>query len=811
MPAIASLLRDIRYGVRVLLKSPAFFIAAVLILALGIGANTVMFSVVNAVVVRPLPFLDAGRLVRVWHVPPPVQFPGAKTFAVSPANYLDWRAQNDVFERMAIYTGGRPSLTGPGLSPDAVRAGIVSVDFFDVLGVKPIRGRVFEVGEDEPGRDAVVVLGESLWQTRFGGDPAIVGRSIVVNARPRTVVGIVADSQAFPAETRLWLPLAFSAEQRAVRGIHDFTVIARLKPNATVAQAQAEMNTISQRLEQEYPADNTGWGAIVVPLRDDIVGEAKTALLVLLGAVGFVMLIASANLANLLLAKTLGRSKEIAIRTALGAGRGQVVQQILCETLLLGLTGGALGLLFAKSSLAAIVTFVAQELPRADEINLDGRVLAFTFAVSMTAGVIAGLAPAWRLARTNINDALKQGLRQSATGSGERRVRNALVVSEVTLALVLLVGAGLLIRTIGMLRAVDPGFDPRNVLTVVLVAPPPKYPTPADWTRFFDRVVERVRALPGVEDAAAIDSLPMTGGSTQPVAAEGEPARPMSEQPEVAVRRIMPGYLRATRTRLVAGRDFTEADVADRSPVVLVSESMARQFWPGQNPLGKRLTLTFRPGIVREVVGVMGDVKLRGLDVSEPIAALYTPFAQTPGALLTLVVRTVVPPTNVGPSIAAAVHEIDPEMPVLNMRTLDEVVGASIAQQRFVMQLLGAFAALALFLAAIGIYSVLSYTVRQRVQEIGIRMALGAPAWAVVRMVVVEGIKPTLLGVVLGVAGALALGRLISTMIFGVTAHDTATLATVATIITLVGAVASLVPAYRATRIDPLLALRDEQ
>jgi putative ABC transport system permease protein len=806
---IESLLRDVRYGFRTLAKSPGFAMVAVLILGLGIGADTVMFSVVNAVIVRPLPFRDADRIVRVWHVPPAQQFPGMTRFSVSPANYLDWRAENNVFDVMAVYGIRTASLTGSGQPPDAFRAGLVSVDFFRVLGIKPSLGRVFDAGEDEPGKDDAVVLGESLWRTRFGGDPGLVGRTTLVNGRPRTVVGVVPDSLAFPSEARLWIPLAWSPQQRAIRGIHDFTVIARVKPNVDVQRAQAQMSAISHSLEQRYPVDNTGWGALVLSLQDDIVGDARRPLLILLGAVGFVLLIASANLANLFLARMLGRSTEIAVRTALGASRRRVVQQLLCETVLLGLMGGGVGLLLARSSLRAIVTFVAQELPRASEIDLDGRVLAFAFLASTAAGIVAGLAAAWRLTRANLQDALKQGLTRTASGSGERRVRNALVVSEVALALVLLVGAGLLIRSLGMLRAVDPGFDPRNVLTMSLGLPQAKYATPPDWARFFQQALERIRAVPGVETAAAIDSLPMTGGSTQPVAIAGEPARPMSEQPEVAVRRLTPGYLRATRTRLLAGRDFTDADTADRPAVILVSESMARQFWPNQSPLGKRLTLTFVPGVIREVVGVVGDVKLRGLDVTEPVAALYVPFRQGPSPGLSLVVRTLVPPQSVVQSVAAAIHEVDAELPLIGVRTLDGVVGMSIAQQRFAMQLLAGFAALALLLAAVGIYSVLSYTVGQRVSEIGIRMALGAPARDVVVMIVIEGITPTLIGVALGLASALALGGVMSTLVFGVTARDGTTLAAVAIIIILVGLAASLLPAYRATRVDPLIALRD--
>ena len=808
-PGLSSLVQDLRYGTRMIRRGPGFALLVVVILGLGVAVNTVMFSVVNAVVVRPLPFPQADRLVRVFHVPPPAQFPGATRFAVSPANYLDWNAQNSVFERMSIYADGNATLTGRGEEPQAVPQELVSAEYFDVLGISPLTGRLFQRGDDKSGTDDNIVIRESLWRTRFGGDPAIVGRSIIVNARPRTVIGVVANALAV-GRVQMWSPLVLSPELRALRGIHDFAVVARLKPTVTVARAQAEMDTISKRLERQYPVDNTGWGAIVLPMHDEIVGDARFALLVLLGAVGFVMLIASANLANLLLAKTVGRSKEIAVRAALGASRRRVVQQILCETMLLGLISGAFGLLLAQASLSAIVTYIAGTIPRTSEIALDARVMLFTLGVSLVAGIIAGLAPAWRLTRPNIQGTLNQGLTRTATGAHDRRLRHALVVSEVALALVLLAGAGLLIRTVGTLRAVDPGFDRHNVLAVVVALPPAKYPKPEERMRFANQIVERLRALPGVEAASAIDSLPMTGGSTQPVAIEGGPAQVMSKQPEVAVRRIMPGYLRATGMRVIAGRDFTDADSADRQPVVLVSEAMARQFWPNENPVGKRLTLTFRPGVVREVVGMVSDVKIRGLDVAEPVSTLYTPFAQSQIGLISLVVRTTVPPTAVTSSVGAAVRDIDADLPLLGVRTLDEVVGASMAQQRFAMELLGSFAALALLLAAIGIYSVLSWTVRQRVREIGIRRALGAPTQDVIRMVVIEGLKPALWGVALGLVSALALGRLMTALVFGVSPHDAATLSSVSIILTLCAATATLLPAYRATRVDPVVALRDE-
>jgi putative ABC transport system permease protein len=808
-PKLASLVQDIRYAGRIIRRSPGFSVLVVVILGLGVAVNTVMFSVVNAVVVRPLPFPESDRLVRVFHVPPPAQFPGATRFAVSPANYLDWRAQNGVFERMSIYGDGSATLTGPGQEPQAVPELIVSSEYFDVLGVRALSGRLFQRGDDESGKDDNVVIRESLWRTRFGGDLAIIGRSIIVDSRPRTVIGVVPNARTL-GRVQLWSPLVLNPQLRALRGIHDFEVVARLKPDVSIARAQAEMDAISKRLERQYPVDNTGWGAIVVPMQDEIVGDTRFALLVLLGAVGFVMLIASANLANLLLAKTVGRSKEIAVRAALGASRRRVVQQILCETMILGLISGAVGLLVAQLSLTSIVTYITGTIPRTSEITLDARVMLFTLGVSLVAGVIAGLAPAWRLTRPNIQGTLNQGLTRTATSAHDRRLRNGLVVSEVALALVLLVGAGLLIRTVGTLRGVDPGFDRSNVLAAVVALPPAKYPRPENRARFARDVVERVRALPGVEGASAIDSLPMTGGSTQPVAIEGGPAQVMSKQPEVAVRRIMPGYLRTTGMRLIAGRDFTDADTATSQPVVMVSEAMARQFWANENPVGKRLTLTFRPGVVREVVGVVSDVKLRGLDVVEPVSTLYAPFAQGQIGLISLVVRTSVPPSTVTASVGAAIHELDRDLPLLGVRTLDEVVGASMAQQRFAMELLGAFAALALLLAAIGIYSVLSWTVRQRVREIGIRRALGAPTADVVRMVVIEGLKPALVGVAIGLVSALALGRLMTALVFGVTPHDVATLSSVSAILTLCAVTATLVPAYRATRVDPVVALRDE-
>jgi predicted permease len=518
------------------------------------------------------------------------------------------------------------------------------------------------------------------------------------------------------------------------------------------------------------------------------------------------MLIACANTANLLLARATGRSKEIAVRAALGAERGRMIQHLLSEAMLLAVAGGLAGLLLARASFGGLAALAARELPRAGDIALDGQVLAYTVLVALATGVLAGLVPAWRATSRNLHDALKIGVSRTTGIAGERGVRRVLIVSEVALAFVLLVGAGLLIHTLAMLQGGDPGINPRNVLTMTVAVPPEQYKTPADRQRFFDEAIRRIRALPGVEATSMIDSLPTQGGSMQPVAIAGEPPRAMSEQPEVPVRRVMPDYLRASGTRLLEGRDFSDADTADRPAVTLVSESFARRFWPNQDPLGKALTLTLRSDTVRRVVG---DVKLTGLD-TQPGASVYIPLAQETAVRLSLLVRAAVPPAALSRSIASAIHGVDPDLPLTDVMTMDEVLGDSIARQRLTMKLLAAFAALALLLAAVGIYSVLSYTVRQRVQEIGVRMALGAPIASVLRMVVVEGMKPTVAGIVIGIAAAMALGGVMSALVYGITPHDGATFVSVALIIMVVGAVASLVPAYRATRVDPLVALRDE-
>jgi putative ABC transport system permease protein len=813
---MTGLLQDLRYALRQLRKNPQFTALALLIVALGIGANTAIFSVVNAVLLRPLPFPQSERLVQVWHVPPAASFHGMSTFSVSPANYLDWLDQSRGFEQMAIYGRNSFNLTNQS-QPEAVMAAKVSSAFFSVLRVHPLLGRAFIPEEDQSGRDHVVLISQAFWQSHCGSNPNIVGQKIILDQQGYTVVGVMPAKFFFPApdtewQPQVWTPLGWTDKDRAVRGNHNYLVIGRLKPEISLKQAQAEMNTISRRLEQQYPADDRGWGAVVVPLRDQLVGEVRPALLILLGAVAFVLLIACANLANLLLAKTLAKSKEIAIRTALGASRIRVLRQVLSETIVLALLGGTFGLLLAHIGIVSIVSFLSAKLPRAGEIGLDGKVLGFTFAMSIVTGVLAGLAPAWRLTKSNVNEQLKQGSGRTGSDQGGNRTRSALVVAEIALSLTLLISAGLMVRSLWRLRNVDPGFDPHNLLTLTLDLPPVKYAEPTQQRGFVDEVLRRVRVLPGVDSAGAIDALPLSGnGSTQPIAVEGRPSVEMSEQPEVAVRTITPGYIHATRVAMLKGRDFSEADAADKPAAILVSESLAERFWPNENPIGKHLTLSFFPGRSREVVGVVGDVKQDGLDVTERIATLYVPLAQTPNHRgLSLVVRTGSNRVNLVSAVTDAVHQVDGEEPVVDVMTMDEILSGSVAQQRFNMLLLAAFAGLALFLAAVGIYGVLSYAVKRRLQEIGIRMALGAARGDVLRMILGQGLRLAFMGVCIGLVASLGLTRFLTSQLFEVKASDPLTLTGVSLLLVVVALAACYLPARRATKVEPTVALRYE-
>ncbi|HTC75981.1 MAG TPA: ABC transporter permease [Edaphobacter sp.] len=812
-----ALLQNLKFALRLLRKSPGYALVAILIMALGIGANTAIFSVVHAVLLEPLPFRDADRLVQIWHTPPQKSFPGITRFAVSPANFLDWQKQNHVFDRMAIYGGAGYDLTGAG-KPEAIRASTVSPDFFSVLGVQPLHGRVFLPEENDPGRNHEVILSFKFWQTHYASDPNAVGKSINLDGEPHTIVGVMGPKMVKPGFAQLWVPLALTPKEASVRGNHNLLSIARLKPGVTLSQAQTEMNTISQRLEESYPEDDKGWGANLNSMREETVGDVRPALLMILGAVAFVLLIACANVANLILARTFARRKEIAIRTAMGATRARIVQQLLGESIIISLCGGALGLVAANYGIQLLIKFFADKLPRIGDIGLNAPVLAFTFALSIATGILSGLLPAWSMTKGDVNEALKQGLGRTDTDSGTGKTRSALVVIEVALSLVLLIGAGLMLRSLWNLQTIDPGFDEHNVLTLTVMVNKHQFTDPTQQSQFFDSVLQRIRTLPGVDSAGAVDNLPLQGGSNQPVAIEGHPAVAMSEQPEVSVRVTTPGYLRTMHIPLLEGRDLSASDTANSAGVVLISQSMAKQFWPKESPIGHHLKLTFFPDKDRTIVGVVGDVKQTGLDSSAGIATLYWPLAQISGSTtapwrsypFSLAVRTTVPPQTLSNAVADAIRQVNPDVPVDDVMTLEDFVGETLTQHSFNMQLLAIFGLLALVLCAIGIYSVLAYSVKRGMKEIGLRLAFGASLRDVARHVVVQGMKPTLAGIVIGLLASFFLGRLVASMIYGVSTRDLATFFAVTLILIVVALAASLIPALRATRVDPLAVLREE-
>ena len=814
-----NLFSDMRFSLRTLRRNQAFSAGAIVVLALGIGANTAIFSVVNAVLVRPLPFDDPSRIMQVWHVPPAKSFPGMTKFSVSPANYLDWRSQSSSFEQMAAY-GFRSFTVGGKERPEAIQAAAVASDFFALLRVAPVLGRTFTPDEDRPGEGHVVVLGYNFWRDYFASDRNIVGRGILLDGETYSVVGVMPETFRFPSWGKIWIPLAWTNETRAVRGNHNYLVISRLKKGVDIRQAQAELSAICTRLEQLYPEDDKGWGAVIQPLREELVGDVRPALLVLLGAVAFVLLIACANVANLVLAKTLARRKEIAIRTALGASRIVVLRQILAETVLLSVAGGALSLFLARFGISLIVRVLGHRIPGFMQITLDVPVLTFTLLLSVVAGVLAGLIPAVRFTRADVNEALKQGQSRGSSDARGGGTRRLLVISEVALSLVLLIGAGLMIRSLWELRKVQPGFDPHNVLTMAVPLPRNRYSSPAGQINFFQDVLAHIRALPSIDSAGVIDSLPLSsgGGSHQPFSIEGHPVQQMSDQPEVDVRLISPGYLQAMHIPVLRGRNLTDADATGRPGAALISDSLARRFWPKEDPIGRHITLTFFPGVVREIVGIVGDVKLDSLDETRPVATIYVPLAQLTVPTqqtwhsfgMTFAVRTNSDPMNSVAAVTKAIREVGPDLPVVDVMSMNDVIAQSVSPQRFNMLLLASFAGLALILAAVGIYSVLSFTVRRRIREIGIRMALGASNHDVIRMVLADGLKPILAGVALGLAAALALGRVVSSLIFGVRATDPLTFAAVALLLLLVGILATIIPAYRATGIEPVRILREE-
>jgi predicted permease len=805
---IETVWRDVRTGVRALVHSPVFTVVTVLSLALGIGANTAIFSIVNGLLLRPLPYPESEQIVHVWHTPPQQSFPGLDRFSVSPANYLDWKAQSTAFEQIAVYTETRFSLSTSN-DPLPLIGAVVSSDFFSVMRSNAMQGRTFTSDEERPGRDQVVVIGHGLWQRAFGANPNIIGQSLTLNSRSFTVVGIMPAGFEFPREAELWVPLAWEDNERQTRSMHDYLVIARLKQNVSLEQAQAEMSTISSRLEQQYPEENTGWGAVVIPLRDDLVGDIRLALLVLFCAVGFVLLIACANVANLILARGANRQKEIAVRIALGAGRARLVRQLLTESVLLAVIGGLLGLLLAVWGIKMLVQLGS--LPNAGNIGIDTWALGFTFLVSFAAGIIIGIVPALQFTRTSISETLKQGSGRTGGSSIKQHTRKALVISEVALSLVLLIGAGLMIRSFWKLQNVNPGFDTSNALTMRVVLTFIRYPEPHQRLAFVDRAMDEIRAVPGVVSVGVTTTVPLTGtGSTQPFTIEGRPAASIAEQPMAQTRYISPDYFRAIGIPLRQGRVFSDYDRDNSVPVVIISEAMARRFWPGENPIGRRLTASFHPDQgVREIVGVVGDVKTSGLDV-DSAAMMYLPYKQAPLPFVSFVVRTASNPESLLQPVSKAIYSIDKEQALTNVQTMEQVLTESLSGRRFNMTLLLTFAGVALMLAAVGVYGVMNYTVTLRRRELGIRMALGAERMDVLRLVLRQGLTLILIGVGAGLIAAYALTRLIASLLYGVTATDYLTFASVSAMLIAVGLAASYVPARRATKVNPTIALRAE-
>ena len=806
---IEDFIQDLHYGLRVLVKSPVFTIVAVLSLALGIGANTAIFSVVNGLLLQPLPYPEPERIVDVWHTPPQESFPGMATFSVSPGNYLDWKNQNESFEHMAVYQGAGFSMSN-GDTPVTVIGTAVSSEFFSVLRSTPIQGRTFLPEEEQPGHNQVVVLGHGLWQRAFGGDPYLIGQTLSLDSQKFTVIGIMPSGFEFPQEGELWVPLAWDDKERQIRAIHDYGVIARLKPDVSLTKAQAEMSTISSRLEQQYPEANKGWGAVVIPLREDLVGDIRPALLVLFGAVGFVLLIACANVANLMLARGANRKKEIAIRIALGAARSRIVRQLLTESILLSTAGGVLGLLLAGWGSQVLVQMSSGSLPIPREISMDRWALGFTLLLSFAAGIVAGIAPAFQLSTAETSETLKQGTGRNGGSSASQRTRKALVIAEVILSLILLIGAGLMIRSFWKLQQVNPGFDTSNTLVMGVGLPATKYPDPQQQAVFFDRVLEQISTLPGVVSAGSTTTLPLSGsGSTQPFTIQGRPEPLVAEQPTAKMRYISPDYFRAMGIPLRQGRFFNDQDRDKGTQVLIISETMAQQFWPAEDPIGKRLTPSFHlEAGGREIVGVVGDVKA-GLD-ADTAPVMYMPYKQAPRSHMMLVARTTSNPQNFTQAISRAIQAIDNEQALWNVRTMEQVLTNSVSGRRFNMTLLITFAGLALVLAAVGVYGVMNYSVTLRRRELGIRLALGAQRGDVLRLVLGQGLTLTFIGIGVGLIAAYGLTRLMESLLYGVSATDYLTFISVSGVLLVVGLLASYLPARRATKVDPMIALRSE-
>jgi len=811
-----TLLRELRYATRSLLKHPGFSAIAVLTLALGIGANTAIFSVVNATLLRPLPFKDPDRVVMIWGFLPKLAKTNDK-LPNSSANFLNLHDQNQSFEDLSAFRSWSWQLTGGG-EPELLRGVRVTSEFFQAVGINPLLGRTFVAEEDMPNSARVAVISHGLWQRRFGGDNNVVGKTMTLTGQTVMVVGVMPEGFHFPGganmisglqfalQNDIWVPMAFNEEERKAHGNLNLAVIGRLKGGVSASQAESELRTLQQKL----PLGTIGYTLNVLPLHQQMVGKIRKLLLVLLAVVALVLLIACANIANLLLARATSRQREFAIRAALGAGRLRLVRQLLTESLLLSLGGGAFGLLLALWGNRILVSLIPRDVPRIQEVGVDARILGFTLLVSLVTGIVFGLAPALRASKADLNEALKEGLRGTTAGLHQNRLRSLLVVSEVAMALVLLVGAGLLMKSFVKLVDVKPGFNPANLLTMDIQLPdlpPSRYANDDEKAAFFKQLIDRLEALPGVESAGGVVSLPLSGAfeSTDVILPGQSSDEP---RPEADYTTVTPDYFRAMQIPLLQGRHFSTQDKRDSPSVIIINDILARRLWPGETSIGRRLTVGFEK-TPREVIGVVGSIKQATLD-SEARPAMYMPHQQQASSGLTVLVRTNGEPLALAGAVREQVRAIDKDVPVTHVQTMDQVFGASVAQPRFSVLVVGLFAVLALVLSTVGIYGVMSYIVSRRAHEIGVRMALGARANQVLKLVLKEGMLLALAGIAVGTFGAFALTRLISSLLFGVSAKDPFTFMAVAVFLAAVAFVACYIPARRATKLDPLEALRYE-
>ena len=804
-------LQDFRFAVRMLVRKPGFTIIAVITLALGIGANTAIFSVVNAVLLRALPYEDPERILMVWRTQPEL---GISEHPISPANFLDWQEQQTGFEEMAAYEPGLGfNLTGSG-EPERISGARVSAGMFSVLRLTPSLGRPFLTEDDQPGAPPVVALSHSLWQRRFGGDPSIIGRTLNLDGRSSTIVAVLSRENVFLHEADLWAPFAWSTEQRENRGLHSLGVIARLKPSVTGEQAKSEMEAISSRLAEAYPESNAGSGVNILPYREYIVSDVRPSLLIFLAATVFVLMIACANVANLVLARASERRKEMAIRTALGAGRWRVVRQLMTENLLLAGVGGMLGILLAWWGTDLLMALQQTDVPRVDQIGIDARVLGFTVLLTLLTGVICGLIPAFQAAKIDLTNTLKEGGRGTATDSG-RRLRNGLVIAEVAMALVLLVGAGLLSRSFLNLLLVKPGFNPQHLLAAAIALPETKYRDHKQQTDFYQQTLERLAAMPGVEAAGAINYIPLGSGAwMRRFAVSDQPLPAPGQEPRAVFSIVTPDYFRAMEIPIVQGRGFTQSDSAGAPLVAMINETTARSYWPNGDVYGKRIR-NIGSGDQQppwmEIIGVVKDVRMARL-ATEPGPQMYVPRAQItfPDPDMTLVARAAGEPANLAAAVRNAVAAVDKNQPVYDIRTMAQLMAHSVAAPRFNLLLVGVFAALALALAAVGVYGVMSYLVAARTHEVGVRMALGADAGDVLKLVIGRGMTLALVGVGIGLGAAFALTRVITSLLYSVRATDPLTFSVIPLLLASVAFLACYIPARRATKVDPMVALRNE-